>query len=285
MALGIFAVALDLKREVCLVYQSTLAWYGQVWSRCFCDESPKIHGRRNKFRGCPCTISWWGNVAGLPRNLAVKRSCGAVVKLFFFFFQRLLLCKEFRSTCKYKSEWGKEKLGKGNQEKNVRHAAWSELVNLHSALHNGQLSFWVDGMLAVGPTSANAKDCTTQQSKRKPTTKPRHCNRVLATVLFRQLSRQALQKPLCHRAGCSCCGEYQRSEGPTVDVYNPFFIFQSLTPLMEFKEAGWRFGLVRWSICMEYFHVKVGIFSPRPKTCCSDVCTGVLWSIGRYRGG
>ena len=41
------------KEKFASVYQSTLAWYGQVW--CFSDESPKIHGRRNKFRGCPCT--------------------------------------------------------------------------------------------------------------------------------------------------------------------------------------------------------------------------------------
>ena len=41
------------KDKFASVYQSTLAWYGQVW--CFCDESPKFHGRRNKFRGCPCT--------------------------------------------------------------------------------------------------------------------------------------------------------------------------------------------------------------------------------------
>ena len=41
------------KDKFASVYQSTLAWYGQVW--CFSDESLKIHGRRNKFRGCPCT--------------------------------------------------------------------------------------------------------------------------------------------------------------------------------------------------------------------------------------
>ena len=41
------------KEKFASVYQSTLAWYGQVW--CFGDESPKFHGRRNKFRGCPCT--------------------------------------------------------------------------------------------------------------------------------------------------------------------------------------------------------------------------------------
>ena len=41
------------KEKFASVYQSTLAWYGQVW--CFGDESPKIHGRRNKFRGYPCT--------------------------------------------------------------------------------------------------------------------------------------------------------------------------------------------------------------------------------------
>ena len=41
------------KEKFASVYQSTLAWYGQVW--CFRDESPKIHGRPNKFRGCPCT--------------------------------------------------------------------------------------------------------------------------------------------------------------------------------------------------------------------------------------
>ena len=160
----------------------------------------------------------------------------AIEAFFFFFF----------STCKYKSEWGKEKLGKGNQEKNVRHAAWSELVNLHSALHNGQLSFWVDGMLAVGPTSANAKDCTTQQSKRKPTTKPRHCNRVLATVLFRQLSRQALQKPLCHRAGCFT--QLAQSHGvsgfpaarPLSDLQ--IFCWKSSCRLLEYKQTF--FGVV-----------------------------------------
>ena len=44
------------KDKFASVYQSTLAWNGQVW--CFCDESPNIHGRRNKFRGCPCTVVW-----------------------------------------------------------------------------------------------------------------------------------------------------------------------------------------------------------------------------------
>ena len=50
MALGIFAGAFE-KRS----FQSTLAWYGQVW--CFSDESPKIDGRRNKFRGVPLYAS------------------------------------------------------------------------------------------------------------------------------------------------------------------------------------------------------------------------------------
>ena len=45
------------KEKFASVYQSTLAWYSQVW--CFCDESPKIHGHRNKFRGCPCTRVHW----------------------------------------------------------------------------------------------------------------------------------------------------------------------------------------------------------------------------------
>ena len=65
------------KEKFASVYQSTLAWYGQVW--CFCDESPKIHGRRNKFRGCPCTrvhdrVRW--------TSLRARRCCNVVAWLY-----------------------------------------------------------------------------------------------------------------------------------------------------------------------------------------------------------
>ena len=63
------------KEKFSSVYQSTLAWHGQV--SCFSDESPKIHGCRNKFRGCPeCTDIVWRN------NLHARKCCWVVAWLY-----------------------------------------------------------------------------------------------------------------------------------------------------------------------------------------------------------